>query len=337
LNAETVVIGATATPTRTGNQVSLDEFYTDLVEEVRISELIAQGYLAKPNTYGIKLNLDAVKIKGGEYDADSLGDFLTRNKVFEGVYENYSRLTPNKKAIIFAPNIESSRKLVRELAERGLPIKHLDGETPSAERSDTLNWFKSTPNALLSNVGILTAGFDEPTIEVVILYRATKSLSLFLQMVGRGSRTTATKSEFTILDFGNNVYTHGFWESDREWSLKKAEKSEGIAPVKNCPNCSAILPASLQVCEYCGTELPKTQRELEEALNVELSKITAQDVARFIQIRDFDKLEEFAHFKGYKKSWVHFRIKYEDIEAYAQHKGFNPAWVRRIKELRNYK
>ena len=337
LNAETVVIGATATPTRTGNQVSLDEFYTDIVEEVRISELVNDGYLAKPNTYGIKLNLDAVKIKGGEYDADSLGDFLTRNKVFEGVYENYTRLTPNKKAIIFSPNIESSKKLVRELEQRGLPIKHLDGNTPALERAENLTWFKSTPNALLSNVGILTAGFDEPTIEVVILYRATKSLSLFLQMVGRGSRTTPTKSEFTILDFGNNVYTHGFWESDREWSLKKAEKSDGVAPVKNCPNCSAILPASLQICEYCGTELPKTQREIEEALNVELSKITVQDVARFIQIRNFDKLEEFAHFKGYKRSWVHFRIKYEDIEAYAQHKGFNPAWVDRIKTLRGYK
>ena len=337
LNENTIVIGATATPLRTSNQSSLDEFYQDIVEEVTIGRLISDGYLAKPNTYGIKLNLDAVKIKGGEYDADSLGDFLTRNKVFDGVYENYTRLTPNKKAIIFAPNIESSRKLVRELSERGLPIKHLDGGTPSGERSDTLTWFKSTPNALLSNVGILTAGFDEPTIEVVILYRATKSLSLFLQMVGRGSRVTESKSEFTILDFGNNVYTHGFWESDREWSLKKSEKSDGVAPVKNCPNCSAILPASLQVCEYCGTELPKSVRELEEAKRIELEKITASDVSRFVQMRNFEKLEDYALFKGYKKNWVHFRVKYEDLEAYAQYRGFDRFWLDRIKKLRNYK
>ena len=65
---------------------------------------------------------------------------------------------------------------------------------------------------MISNVGILNAGFDCPDIDVVILYRATMSLPLFLQMVGRGSRTTQSKSNFTILDFGNNIQRHGFWE-----------------------------------------------------------------------------------------------------------------------------
>ncbi|WP_091608823.1 DEAD/DEAH box helicase [Maribacter dokdonensis] len=61
------------------------------------------------------------------------------------------------------------------------------------ERASVLRWFKNTPGAILSNVGILTTGFDEPTVETVILYRATTSVSLYLQMVGRGSRTTDTK------------------------------------------------------------------------------------------------------------------------------------------------
>src|SRR5690606_41971324 len=61
-----------------------------------------------------------------------------------------------------------------------------------------LKWFADSPNGILCNVGILTRGFDQPDIEVVILYRATKSLPLFLQMVGRGSRTTPTKKDFYI-------------------------------------------------------------------------------------------------------------------------------------------
>jgi len=335
LNENTIVIGATATPLRTSNQSSLDEFYQCIVEEVTIIRLIADGYLAKPNTYWVKLDLDKIKVKAGDYDADSLGEFMTKNRIFDGVYENYQRLTPNKKAIIFSPNVDSSKKLVAELHAKGLPIKHLDATTPN--RAQILSWFKTTPNALLSNVGILTAGFDEPTIEVVILYRATKSLSLYLQMVGRGSRTTPVKDSFTILDFGNNVYTHGFWEDEREWSLSRKEKKDGIAPVKTCPSCSALLPAQKQVCEYCGAELPKSIRELEEAKRIELEKITASDVSRFVQMRNFEKLEEYAQFKGYKKNWVHFRVEYEDLEAYAQYRGFDRFWLERIKKLRNYK
>lgn len=337
LNEKTFVIGATATPTRSGNQTSLDEFYNALVEEVTISELIGSGYLAKPNYYGLRLDLKSVKVKGGDYDNDSLGDFLTRNKVFEGVYENYTRLTPNKKALIFAPNVESSKTLVTKLSGLGLPIKHLDGETPTKERVEILNWFETTPNALLSNVGILTAGYDHALIEVVILYRATKSLPLYLQMVGRGSRTEPNKTKFTILDFGNNIYTHNFWHIDREWSLQKEVKDKGVAPVKDCTSCGAILPASLKVCEYCGAELPKSVQELREALEIELSQITSDDVAHYFKLQSFDKLEQFAEYKGYKRSWIHYKLPYNDLEAYAQYKGYNPAWINRIKTLRNFK
>jgi len=337
LNPNTYVIGATATPTRSGNQTSLDEFYNALVEEVTISELVNSGYLAKPNYYGLKLDLKSVKVKGGDYDNDSLGDFLTKNKVFEGVYENYTRLTPNKKALIFAPNVESSKTLVVKLSGLGLPIKHLDGETPTKQRVEILNWFETTSNAMLSNVGILTAGYDHALIEVVILYRATKSLPLYLQMVGRGSRTADRKKEFTILDFGNNIYTHNFWHIDREWSLQKEEKDKGIAPVKDCPSCGAILPASLQICEYCGAELPKSAQELREALEIELSQITSEDVAHYFKLQSFDKLELFAEYKGYKKSWIHYKLPYNDLEAYAQYKSYNPAWINRIKTLRNFR
>lgn len=181
-----------------------------------------------------------------------MGDKYNEIELYHGVYENYTRITPNKKAIIFAPNVLSSKILVDDFKDKGLPIEHLDGETPKKKRREILEWFESTPNAMISNVGILNAGFDSPGVEVIILYRATKSLPLFLQMCGRGSRVTETKSKFTILDFGNNIHRHGFWEQDRAWSLKKKIKKEGVAPVKDCPSCSAIIPASVMECKYCG-------------------------------------------------------------------------------------
>jgi type I site-specific restriction endonuclease len=56
-----------------------------------------------------------------------------------------------------------------------------------------LQWLKETPDAIVTSVGILTTGFDEPTVECIILNRATRSLTLYHQMIGRGSRRLPTK------------------------------------------------------------------------------------------------------------------------------------------------
>jgi superfamily II DNA or RNA helicase len=328
-----IVIGATATPIRSGNQASLDEFYQTIIEECTISQLIADGYLAKPNYYGFKIDLKGIKTKGGDYDSESLGDYMNRNKIFNGVFENYQRLTPNKKAIIFSPNVSSSQKLVAELQNKGLPIKHIDANTNN--RAEILKWFENTPNALLSNVGILTAGYDHDKIDVVILYRATKSLPLYLQMVGRGSRVHTTKDSFTILDFGNNIYTHDFWHIDRVWKLEKEVKEKGVAPVKSCKNCDAILPAVAKFCEYCGAEQPKTPEQIKEELTIELSKITPEDISQYFKIKNWEKLEQFAEYKGYKRSWLHYKLPLADLQAYSDYKGYNPNWVNQIKILRN--
>lgn len=328
ISDECVVIGATATPYRDKNQKSMDEFYQDIVEVVKISTLIENGFLAKPNSYGVKVDLSDIKISKGDYDEKQVGDRFTEIKLYDGVYENYARITPNQKAIIFASNIESSKVLVEDFKNKGLPIEHIDGNTPQGERKRILNWFRTTPNAMVSNVGILNAGFDCQDIQVVILYRATMSLPLFLQMVGRGSRTTSNKSEFTILDFGNNIQRHGFWEQDRVWSLKKKKKKDGIPPIKDCPTCAALLPASTRDCPTCGHHFESTVTEKEQAVIAELSKLTYHQVQNEIITADFKKLEMIAQAKNYKKSWIYYHLKTEsDLIAYADYKGYNRKWV----------
>jgi superfamily II DNA or RNA helicase len=328
ISAKTIVIGATATPYREGNQISLDEFYKDIVEVTTIGELIDLGFLSKPHTYGVKVDLSTVKTKGGEYDQEQVAKVYDEVKMYHGVYENYIRLTPNKKGIIFASNVASSIQLVNEFKERGLPIEHIDGTTAPAERKRILQWFEKTPNALISNVGILNAGFDDPNIEVVILYRATKSISLFLQMCGRGSRVTENKKDFTILDFGNNVQRHGFWEQERQWNLKKKKKREGVAPVKDCPECGAIVPAPVMVCSECNHTFEKTEKEKDAELIVELSKLTYQQIKDEIKTADFKKLEQIALAKGYKRSWIFYHLKTEDdLIKYATYKGYHRKWV----------
>jgi len=332
-NPDTIIIGATATPIRTGRQPSLHLNYQGLVNPVQISDLIQQGYLSKPNYYGFGLDLSKVKTKGGDYDADSLGDFMSEKRLFKGVVENYNRLTPNTKAIIFAPNIKSSFEVVAEFNANGIEARHVDGYIDDRVRKANLKWFKETPNAVLSNMGILTAGYDEPTIETVILYRATKSLSLYMQMVGRGSRVTDNKKTFNILDFGNNVYTHGFWHSERTWSLEKVEKPKGVAPVKYC-DCGAIISQVARVCEYCGAEQPKTPQQIREELYLELEQITAKDLDKWVQVSNFEKLEQFAEFKGYKKHWIVHRLKPEQLKDYSNYKRYDHRWILWAKKIK---
>jgi superfamily II DNA or RNA helicase len=336
INDKTFVIGATATPERKGNQTCLSEFYQSLVNEITIDELIQLGFLSTPHSFGVTVDLSGIKTKAGDYDNDMVGDLFEKMQLYEGVYENYQRLTPNKKTIIFAPNVKASKNLVNKFIQKGLPIKHVDGTTPEKERKEILKWFKETPNALISNVGILTAGFDENTIEVVILYRATKSLPLFLQMVGRGSRVNENKKDFYILDFGNNIQRHGFWEENREWSLVKKTKNKGIAPVKDC-KCGALLRLNLKVCPYCGYVFPIPKPK--ETIEILLERLKKTDIEAYKHYQKFMKLENKANEKGFKKGWILYQLKtIKDFQYYEKYKGYKYGWAsfqitqRQIKE-----
>lgn len=96
-------------------------------------------------------------------------------------------------------------------------MRHLDNTCSKQERKDILKWFKNTPGGILSSVSILTTGFDEPSVESIILNRATRSLTLYFQMIGRGSRVRGDKNTFKVIDLGNNAIRFGPWSQPVDW------------------------------------------------------------------------------------------------------------------------
>lgn len=322
-----VVIGATATPYRDGKQASLDDFYEDIIPVADIPELIHHGFLAKPQSYGVKVDLSAISTRAGDYDLNEMGEQYSKQRVFRGVIQNYNQYTPNKKGIAFCSNIASSIELTYELCQAGINARHLDSAMSQQERAEVLDWFRSTPQAVISNVGILTTGFDEPSIEVIILYRATKSLPLFLQMCGRGSRVIDNKKTFSILDFGNNIKAHGFWEDMRIWSLKKRKKAEGVAPQKECKSCGSLVRSNAIDCEFCGYVFPPTAKEQDDDKIVQLKLLRKDQVmqiamtegirekvmmtkaglikARWVlhNLNTMAEAKEFTRLMGYKAGW----------------------------------
>lgn len=327
INKNTFVIGATATPHREGKQDSLELYYKDIIQVIDTPDLIELGNLSSPNSYGVPINLKGVKTKGGDYDEKSMANKFSEIKLYHGVYDNYQRLTPNQKALVFAPNVESSIELVKSFNDKGLQAKHVDCYMTDFSRKETLKWFENTPGAILSNYGILTTGFDCPSIEVIILYRATKSLPLYLQMVGRGSRVTSTKNKFTILDFGNNIKTHNYWESPRFWSLDKKEYKEDIAPIKLCPKCYFANANNVKNCKKCGFEFKKTKEEEEEEIIIKLQQMNKWQSLEFLIEATFQELELYAKIKGYHKNWVKHQLKTDqDYINYGKYKGYKNGW-----------
>jgi len=332
---DTFVIGATATPYRTGKQPSLDLFYTDIIQVIDTPELIKKGFLSDAETYGLPIDLTGIKKVAGDYDPKAMANRYEERKVYEGVIENYNRICPNTKTLAFAANIESCKSLCDKMLQSGLNARHLDSNMTDYERKEILDWFKTVKDGILCSVGILTTGFDQPDVQTIILYRATTSLPLFLQMVGRGSRTTETKSKFTILDFGNNIKTHDFWEANRTWTLHKVEKKkkQDVAPVKSCIKCNAMLPVRSSSCKYCGhvfVKSPKQQRDDEIARLIMLPK---RDVLNIASKSDLRMKAEMAKAKVISPFWVLHNLEDRNhaIE-FCQLMGYKSGFIHHNKE-----
>jgi len=333
LKKDCFVIGATATPFRDGNQREMKEFYNSIIQVIDTQDLIDNGSLNQCKTFGVPVDLKGIKTKGGDYDQQQMGNKFTEMKLYHNVYENYVRIANGKKTIVFCPNVDSSRVLVEDWKFMGLNAKHVDCYMNDNERNDVIDWFKETPGAIISNYGILTTGFDVPDIECVILYRATKSLPLFLQMVGRGSRLSDGKQNFILLDFGNNIQSHGFWEDRRVWSLEKKKKREkvGLKSVKSCPKCSFIVPTKVTECPNCGHKWKQKQDKIKETIDlIELLKKPKSTLS-------IVELMQIQQAKGYKKAWIYHQFKtLEQFKEYGKIMNYHYKWAENIWKKINH-
>lgn len=328
---ETIVIGATATPYRKANQDCLSEFYDEMVQEVDTWELIEMGFLAKAISYAVPINLTGAKQSGSDYDTKEI---YAKTELFRGVVDNYKMRVENEKTLLFASNVESSIQVCKEFNERGIIAKHIDGGTPERERERILDWFAWNRNAVLCNCGVLTAGFDRPDIRGVILYRATTSLPLFLQMCGRGSRISEGKEDFSILDFGNNIERLGFWEQPRKWSLFKQEKrskTKGAPAIKECPSCGALMLAGLANCTICGYEWKRDEKELKYA---ELALLKSYDRNKLVAIADLETKVEMCKRKLVHPLFVcrHLSSK-EEMRLFQKSMGYKAGWLHYNREI----
>lgn len=213
------LLGVTATPLSSNIKLPMKDNYNELICGPSIEFLVNKGYLAKATTFTYDVGLGSLKVGiNGDYTVKSsemvYGNILMQSKLLYA----YKERSLGKKTLIFNNGINTSKQVFITFKEAGFEnIRHLDSKMSKTERVEVVEWFRTTKDAILTSVGILTTGFDEPSINTIIMNRATKSPTLYYQMIGRGSRILKDKKEFKIVDLGNNAARFGLWTENIDW------------------------------------------------------------------------------------------------------------------------
>jgi superfamily II DNA or RNA helicase len=214
-----VVLGVTATPLSSNINIRMRDNYDELIVGESIASLIEDGFLAKATTYHYHVGLTSLKVgRSGDYTVSSSERLYNNYAMQDKLLSAYREKGIGKKTLIFNNGIATSHYVYSTFKEAGFAIRHLDHTHSARERKEILQWFREKPDAILTSVSILTTGFDEPSLECIILNRATKSLTLYFQMIGRGSRVFKEKRDFTVIDLGNNLNRFGLWEAPIDWA-----------------------------------------------------------------------------------------------------------------------
>ncbi len=199
-----LLLGVTATPQRS-DSVRLIDVFQEIVYYKSIQDLIKQGWLSPLTGYRVKTTTDisSVEIQNGEYKQDQLLEAVDNPIRNSSIVNAYNDLALNKKTIVFAAGVNHAKSLARAFEENGSLVRIILGETEEQERSQILSDFSAGNINIIINVGVLTEGFDEPSIEAIILAKPTRSTLLYTQIVGRGTRLYAGKESCMIIDIAD--------------------------------------------------------------------------------------------------------------------------------------
>lgn len=324
-------IGATATPV--GKH--LYKYYTNIVQEIDTPELVDTGFLVPCKAFQMVDDFSDLEQAGDDFSDKSNFGHFDKASLYDGVVKEYMTRAFGLKTVVFNVNIQHTINVYEAFKAAGISCEYVTSNTPKDERKRILKAFKDGHFKVLLNCGILTKGYNEPSIECIIVNRATKSLALWLQMVGRGSRLHPGKTHFLLLDFGGN-HTRvglGMWNEPRFWTLDQPsnkKKAAGIPPCKVCPGCEAILHATVTTCAYCDHVFEKSS-EVKEGVMVEVAPWSPKEYeGRWISSLNTNELYELQKNKVEKATYiwrVNRSLGAQSVHAYAELAGYKTGWI----------
>jgi len=315
-----VLIGLTGSPAR-GDQRGLGEVFSCIVKSIGIGDLTEQGWLVPLRYYAAESpDLSNVRITGGEFNKGDLQKTMNKEKLIGDVLENWLRIGENRPTIVFSSGVKHSRNLKEQFEKAGIPAAHLEAHSPHEERMQVLKDFREGRITVVCNCQLFTEGYDADFVGCIAIARPTKSLPLWIQMVGRGQRIIDGKNDCKILDFGGNIERHGLIDWDREWTLdgtkqawSKPKREKTVALVK-CRACHYVFMGESK-CPLCGTivasfgkKIMTVEAELEELDAKNMKNNTVIDKRRYLGM-----LKHFVNDRGYNPKMINakYRSRYD--------------------------
>ena len=258
------VIGLTATPFRlgTGYLHTSSGIFTDIscdwTSKERFQQLIDENFLCKLTTKRTDLEMDTsgIKLVAGDLNEKQLAERFDRDKVTnEAIKEILAAGKYRSKWLVFAIDIAHAEHIAEQLIRCGIPTAPVHSRMDQAgfDREATIDGFKNGKYKCVTNVNILTTGFDHPGVDLIAMLRPTNSPILHVQSLGRGGRVSPGKRNCLVLDFAGNTVRLGPVNDVLVQKAKKGDK-EGEAITKTCPDCDEILPPAVRICPECDFE-----------------------------------------------------------------------------------
>ena len=259
---EAQTLGVTATPDR-GDRRTLGEYFESVAIDVPLVRLIQERYLCPITIKSVPLKIDLSKVHllAGDFSDQELGHILEPYllTIAKAIREHASF----RKVLAFLPLIDTSLKFAAACNQVGLVAKHVDGG--STDRKECLARFANGEFDVLTNAMLLTEGFDDPSIDCILVLRPTKSRPLFAQMVGRGTRIHETKTNLLLLDF--------LWLHERhrivhpsDLLAKDAEEADIITELAQERSQNGFDPEQLDLIALAGCATQERERRLREKL-----------------------------------------------------------------------
>lgn len=275
-NPDVRLIGLSATPFRLSSGLlheGAGALFDGISYEIKILDLMNDGYLtrivAKPP--GASINLDGVGKRGGEFIESQLATAASENALIQSSVAEVIRAATEqgrKRWLIFACNIAHAELLCAEYECQGVTAAVVSSKHDDSDAKMAAHRAGAFP--ALINIDKLTTGYDDALIDLIAVKRSTMSVGLFIQIVGRGTRVAyapgfdldtregrlaaiaaGPKPDCTLMDFGNNITTHGFIDQIEVTKRRTKDEPAGDAPQKVCPNCEEYIPAGVRLCPFC--------------------------------------------------------------------------------------
>ncbi len=318
----TKIFGVTATPARKSGK-GLGQYFTNIKHVTTVRQLIKDGYLAPCEYWGGKMaDLSGVGMSRGDYNEKQLAEASA--PLVGDVIENWARLASSRHTIVFAVDVAHCEALTERFQQAGVKAAALHIHKTPERRHQINEAFKRRDIQVLVNVTIASYGYDAPSVDCIVLARPTKSVVLWLQMIGRGMRPHPGKDFCMIIDHTGGVRDPdlGYADDLRRWRLdnrkrasanwsrddRNEKKEEGEDKAHECEECRYVFSRSL-VCPKCGWEIPLPKRDIEA---------TQADLVRISRLRK----------DGPKEEWPDTKSFYLMLRHHAARKRYKPAWAR---------